>query len=71
MGGALQEMSVIMRLVHDGKMWLSVGIFSMPNKVWQFDVPCPCSSRRFWWDKNDSLCMKNKENAESPISAMV
>jgi len=27
------------------RMWLSVGILSIPNSVWQFDVPRPrCSA---------------------------
>ena len=28
------------------RMELSVGIFFIPNRVWQFDVPCPCSRWR-------------------------
>src|SRR5208337_1851827 len=47
----------------------SDGIFSIPNKVWQFDRPWPLSSVR-WKDTNDALCMKNMANAAKPKSAM-
>lgn len=44
-------------------MWLSVGIACMPNRLWQFDaVPPSCSP--CWWDRKDSLCMKNSEKAD-------
>lgn len=42
----------------------------MPNKLWQFERPCPSSSRR-WRAKNEGLCMKNTENADMPKSAML
>jgi hypothetical protein len=28
------------------RIWLSHGIAAMPNRVWQFDRPWPCSSWR-------------------------
>ena len=52
------------------RMWLSVGTAAMPNKVRQFDVARP-SSRLRWWARNDSDCMKNSENADIPMSAML
>ena len=51
-------------------MWLSLGIAAMPNRVWQFDRPCPSASAR-WCPRNDGLSMKNTENAARPMSAMV
>src|SRR5208282_4313103 len=41
----------------------------MPNRVWQFERPCPFSSVR-WKDRNDAHCMKNMANAGRPKSAM-
>jgi hypothetical protein len=38
-----------------------------PNSSGQWEAPGLSSIRR-WKDKNDSCCMKNIENAESPIS---
>ena len=32
----------------------SVGMAVMPNRVWQFDRPCPSSSAR-WWPRNEGL----------------
>jgi hypothetical protein len=52
------------------RMWLSLGIAAIPNRVWQFDRPCPSASVR-WCPRNDGLCMKNTENAAKPMSAMV
>src|SRR5271157_5955728 len=42
----------------------------MPNSVWQFEVLRPSASER-WWERNDSDCMKNSENADTPMSAIV
>src|SRR3982751_1207073 len=42
----------------------------MQNRLWQFDIFRPSSSAR-WWARNDSLCMKNSEKADRPISAML
>jgi hypothetical protein len=52
------------------RIWLSVGTAVMPNRLWQFDVFRPSSSAR-WWARKDSLCMKNSEKADRPISAML
>ena len=44
----------------------------MPNKLWQFDRPWPWprSSAR-WCARNDGLPVKNSENADRPMSAML
>jgi hypothetical protein len=47
---------------------LSEGIFSIPNKVWQFERPWPFSSTR-WNARKEALCMKNMAKADRPKSA--
>src|SRR5215204_3882077 len=39
------------------RMWLSHGIAAIPNSVWQFERPCPCSNCR-WCARNDGLWAK-------------
>jgi len=48
---------------------LSVGILSIANSVWQFDVPRPWASA-VCWARNEGLCMKNVENAAMAMSAI-
>ncbi len=50
-------------------MVASVGIFAMPNSVWQMEVlRSSCSERRC--ARNDSGRMKNSEKAGIPTPAM-
>jgi hypothetical protein len=51
------------------RMWLSQGTVVMPNSVSAFDRPQVSASVR-WWARNNGLCMKNTEKAESPMSAI-
>jgi hypothetical protein len=37
----------------------------MPNRVWQFERPCPCDRVR-WCARKDGLPMKKSENADKP-----
>ena len=55
---------------HQADIGCRVGMADMPNRVWQFDRPCPSSSAR-WCARNDGLPMKNSENADRPMSAIV
>src|SRR3982750_3083104 len=52
------------------RMWLSVGMFSKPNRVWQLERPCPVSRCR-WCARKEGLWVKNTEKAAKLISAMV
>ena len=52
------------------RMWLSLGIFVIPNSVLAFERPRRSSSA-FWCARNDGLCMKKRENADKPMSAIV
>jgi len=54
------------------RMWLSVpGILFIPNNVWQWAMClCPSAQPGAVGTKRTRLCMKNKENAERPISAI-
>ena len=51
------------------RMGASVGMRSMPNRLWQLARPWPSSDRR-WWARNDGLPMKNREKADRTMSAM-
>ncbi len=51
-------------------MWLSLGIFEMPNRLAQLERPWPASNCR-WCARNDGLCMKNTEKAAMPMSPML
>src|SRR5271156_3994016 len=45
---------------------------SIPNRVWQFERPCPIPSQICrWCDRNEGHCIRNGENPARPMSRIV